>query len=112
MPEAHNSAAREWLRPACLARRRITGIGTPSVPAELMPLRAMPETFLGSACAHRAATISEAVIWILHGEQEQPLGGGGGAGALWQRRHPAQVAAPGFDQRAHHVAHHMFQETT
>src|ERR1035437_1681316 len=100
MPEAHNSAAREWLRPACLARRRITGIGTPSVPAELMPYRAMPATFLGSACAHRPATISEAVIWILHagilhGEQEQPLGGGGGGGGRWRGRRPPPPAAPG-----------------
>src|ERR1035437_1254838 len=75
----------------------------------------MSATLFGLAWARRAATISDAVIGqlhagILHGEQEQPLGGGGRAGALGQRRHGGQVAASGSDQRAHDVAHHMFEE--
>src|ERR1035437_926850 len=76
----------------------------------------MPATLFGSACARRAATISDAVIGILqagilHGEQEQPLGGGGGAGARGQRCHRGQVAAPGFEQGTHDIADDMFEET-
>src|ERR1017187_2249825 len=75
----------------------------------------MPATFFGSAYARRAATISGAVIrmlqrGILHAQQEQPLGGGGGARTPRQGRHAGQVAAPTFDECPHDVADHMFEE--
>src|ERR1035437_6622374 len=74
MPEPHNSAAREWLRPACLARRRITGIATPSVPAELMPEGAMPATFFGLAWALGFVAGAACGVGIAVGVQRGVLG--------------------------------------